>query len=145
MDVIINSMCRCLCMAVISILDPLPVQDGKMVRTLRGHGHWVNTLALSSEFVLRTGPFDHHGRAPADLQAAKEARTVCTAAVSPSLTASHATHGQFCAMTNQGGKMQIGSQPGKRVHQPRVQIGNDPARRLRGRGTIKRWQGAQSG
>ena len=51
-------------------------QDGKMVRTLRGHGHWVNTLALSSEFMLRTGPFDHHGRAPADVQAAKEARTV---------------------------------------------------------------------
>ena len=46
-----------------------------MMRTLRGHGHWVNALALSSEYALRTGPFDHHGRAPADLQAAKEARS----------------------------------------------------------------------
>ncbi len=46
-----------------------------MVRTLRGHGHWVNALALSSEYALRTGPFDHHGRAPADLKAAKEARS----------------------------------------------------------------------
>ncbi len=46
-----------------------------MVRTLRGHGHWVNALALSSEHALRTGPFDHHGRAPADLKAAKEARS----------------------------------------------------------------------
>lgn len=49
-------------------------QDGKMVRTLKGHGHWVNTLALSSEYVLRTGPHDHHGRAPKDPVAAKQAR-----------------------------------------------------------------------
>ena len=46
-----------------------------MVRTLKGHGHWVNTLALSSEYALRTGPHDHHGRAPADPIAAKQART----------------------------------------------------------------------
>ena len=26
---------------------------------LQGHGHWVNTLALSTEYVLRTGPFDY--------------------------------------------------------------------------------------
>lgn len=32
---------------------------GILVRTLVGHGHRVNTLALSSDFVLRTGPFDH--------------------------------------------------------------------------------------
>ena len=46
-----------------------------MVRTLKGHGHWVNTLALSSEYALRTGPHDHHGRAPADPAAAKQAGT----------------------------------------------------------------------
>jgi len=39
--------------------------DGKLVRTLQGHGHWVNTLALSTDFVLRTGAFDHHGTCPA--------------------------------------------------------------------------------
>ncbi|KAJ3358546.1 hypothetical protein GGF32_000324 [Allomyces javanicus] len=33
--------------------------DGKLVRTLAGHGHWVNTMALSSETLLRTGPYDH--------------------------------------------------------------------------------------
>lgn len=38
--------------------------DGKLVRSLKGHGHWVNTLALSSEHALRTGPFDHHGQRP---------------------------------------------------------------------------------
>jgi ribosome assembly protein 4 len=32
---------------------------GILVRTLVGHGHRVNTLALSSDFVCRTGPFDY--------------------------------------------------------------------------------------
>ncbi|KAG1659389.1 hypothetical protein FOA52_004389 [Chlamydomonas sp. UWO 241] len=41
--------------------------DGKLVRIFKGHGHWVNTLALSSEHVLRTGAFDHTGTAPKDL------------------------------------------------------------------------------
>ena len=31
---------------------------GKLVRTLQGHGHRINTLALSSDYVCRTGPFD---------------------------------------------------------------------------------------
>eukprot|EP00250_Pteridium_aquilinum_P001867 c12073_g1_i1 orf=324-1751(-) len=33
--------------------------QGKLIRELKGHGHWVNTLALSTEYVLRTGPFDY--------------------------------------------------------------------------------------
>lgn len=36
--------------------------QGMLVKTLQGHGHWVNTLALSTDFVLRTGPFDHTGK-----------------------------------------------------------------------------------
>lgn len=28
----------------------------------QGHGHWVNSLALSTEYVLRTGAFDHTGK-----------------------------------------------------------------------------------
>ncbi|PWY98339.1 putative RSA4-WD-repeat protein, partial [Testicularia cyperi] len=36
---------------------------GKMIRNLNEHAHWVNTIALSTDFVLRTGPFDHTGRA----------------------------------------------------------------------------------
>eukprot|EP01006_Ploeotia_vitrea_P038193 TRINITY_DN66218_c9_g1_i1.p1 TRINITY_DN66218_c9_g1~~TRINITY_DN66218_c9_g1_i1.p1 ORF type:complete len:601 (+),score=298.12 TRINITY_DN66218_c9_g1_i1:63-1805(+) len=35
---------------------------GKLCRTLKGHAHWVNTLSLSTDYVLRTGPFDHKGR-----------------------------------------------------------------------------------
>lgn len=37
----------------------------------KGHGHWVNTLALSSEHVLRTGAYDHNGKAPKALEEAK--------------------------------------------------------------------------
>lgn len=35
------------------------MQNGQLVRTLQGHGHWVNTMALNTDYVLRTGPFDH--------------------------------------------------------------------------------------
>lgn len=35
---------------------------GVLVRTLVGHGHRVNTLALSCDYVCRTGPYDHYGR-----------------------------------------------------------------------------------
>lgn len=34
---------------------------GKLVRTLIGHAHWVNTLSLNTEYVLRTGGFNHKG------------------------------------------------------------------------------------
>lgn len=30
-----------------------------MTQELKGHAHWVNTLALSTDYVLRTGCFDH--------------------------------------------------------------------------------------
>lgn len=32
--------------------------DGTLCRSLDGHAHWVNTLALSCEYIVRTGPFD---------------------------------------------------------------------------------------
>ncbi|KAM7537199.1 hypothetical protein Aperf_G00000068500 [Anoplocephala perfoliata] len=32
--------------------------DGTLCRRLYMHGHWVNCLALSVDYVLRTGPFD---------------------------------------------------------------------------------------
>jgi ribosome assembly protein 4 len=34
---------------------------GTLVRTLVGHGHRINTLALSSDAVLRSGPYNHRG------------------------------------------------------------------------------------
>lgn len=36
-------------------------KTGKLVKSLEGHAHWVNHLALSTEWVLRTGPFGHEG------------------------------------------------------------------------------------
>ncbi|XP_040982525.1 notchless protein homolog 1 isoform X1 [Aquila chrysaetos chrysaetos] len=33
-------------------------QDGVLCRTLQGHAHWVNTMALSTDYVLRTGAFE---------------------------------------------------------------------------------------
>uniref|UniRef100_A0A673A9Y8 Notchless protein homolog 1 n=1 Tax=Sphaeramia orbicularis TaxID=375764 RepID=A0A673A9Y8_9TELE len=33
-------------------------KDGVQCRTLHGHAHWVNTLALSTDYVLRTGAFE---------------------------------------------------------------------------------------
>jgi len=42
------------------------VQDGHLEKSLKGHGHWVNTLALSTEAALRTGAFDHTGAAPSE-------------------------------------------------------------------------------
>lgn len=32
---------------------------------LKDHAHWVTTLALNTDFVLRTGPFDHTAKRPA--------------------------------------------------------------------------------
>jgi hypothetical protein len=49
-------------------------EEGKLVRTLKGHAHWVNTLALSTEAVLRSGAYDHTGKAPADQQEAMQVR-----------------------------------------------------------------------
>ena len=33
-----------------------------LVTELKGHGHWVNALALSTGYALRTGFFDHEGK-----------------------------------------------------------------------------------
>ena len=38
--------------------------QGKCLYTLKDHAHWVTTLALNTDFVLRTGPFDHTNKKP---------------------------------------------------------------------------------
>jgi ribosome assembly protein 4 len=35
---------------------------GAMIKSLSGHAHWVNTIALNTDYVLRTGQFDHTGK-----------------------------------------------------------------------------------
>ena len=41
-------------------------KTGRLIRTLRGHGHWVNCMSLSTDFVTRTGPYDHTFQEPKD-------------------------------------------------------------------------------
>ncbi|KAH3758937.1 notchless protein [Pelomyxa schiedti] len=41
--------------------------QGQLVRTLKGHAHWVNTMALSTDFCLRTGAYDHNFTEPESL------------------------------------------------------------------------------
>lgn len=59
----------------------LDVQDGHLEKSLKGHGHWVNTLALSTEAALRTGAFDHTGSAPRE---PKEAQATALKRYTPS-------------------------------------------------------------
>lgn len=47
-----------------------PNENGKLCRVLMGHAHWINTMAMSTEYALRTGPFDYRGLRPADDQEA---------------------------------------------------------------------------
>ncbi|RKO96503.1 hypothetical protein CXG81DRAFT_12855 [Caulochytrium protostelioides] len=44
--------------------------NGRLCRTLAGHAHWVNHLALTSDYILRRGPFDHKTTSFADKDAA---------------------------------------------------------------------------
>eukprot|EP01125_Pyxidicula_operculata_P011577 TRINITY_DN3793_c0_g1_i1.p1 TRINITY_DN3793_c0_g1~~TRINITY_DN3793_c0_g1_i1.p1 ORF type:complete len:465 (+),score=81.33 TRINITY_DN3793_c0_g1_i1:61-1395(+) len=47
-------------------------KDGKLVRVLKGHGHWVNTLALNTDYVLRTGAYDHTNQDFEDVSKAQQ-------------------------------------------------------------------------
>ena len=38
--------------------------EGTLISTLTAHAHWVNHLALSTDFVLRTAFYDHTGTVP---------------------------------------------------------------------------------
>jgi ribosome assembly protein 4 len=44
----------------------LVILKGILIRTLEGHSHWVNTLALNTDYVLRTGAYDHTGKEYSD-------------------------------------------------------------------------------
>jgi len=37
-------------------------EDGRLLHTLAAHAHWVNHLALSTDFALRTAYYDHTGK-----------------------------------------------------------------------------------
>ena len=33
-------------------------ENGELVRELKGHGHWVNFIAVNTEYALKVGCFD---------------------------------------------------------------------------------------
>ncbi|KAF9001939.1 WD-repeat protein [Cyathus striatus] len=50
-------------------------EAGRPLYVLKDHAHWVTTLALNTDFALRTGPFDHTGKKPtSDEEAQKLAK-----------------------------------------------------------------------
>jgi len=55
---------------VIKVWNP---KDGAMLNELKGHGHWVNTLALNTDYVIRSGPYSHEPAKFKDLSEKKEA------------------------------------------------------------------------
>eukprot|EP00124_Ichthyophonus_hoferi_P003903 Ihof_evm1s377 gene=Ihof_evmTU1s377 len=50
--------------------------DGVLCRSLDGHAHWVNCMALNTDYVLRTGAFDYRGIAPTNEIEAKDTALV---------------------------------------------------------------------
>ncbi|KAI8058104.1 notchless protein-like protein 1-like protein [Syncephalis plumigaleata] len=44
---------------------------GVLVKVLKGHAHWVNTMALNVDYAMRIGPFDHNGQRPTDDEEAR--------------------------------------------------------------------------
>ncbi|TFK68735.1 WD40 repeat-like protein [Pluteus cervinus] len=45
---------------------------GQPLHTLKDHAHWVTTLTLNTDFVLRTGPFDHTAKKPSSDEEAQK-------------------------------------------------------------------------
>lgn len=41
---------------VIKVWSP---QDGAMLNELKGHAHWINSLALNTDYVIKAGPYSH--------------------------------------------------------------------------------------
>lgn len=41
---------------LLKVWDP---QDGRLLQDLKGHGHWINSVALNTEDVIRVGAFEH--------------------------------------------------------------------------------------
>eukprot|EP00049_Salpingoeca_infusionum_P002101 m.54068 g.54068 ORF g.54068 m.54068 type:complete len:498 (+) comp11387_c1_seq1:172-1665(+) len=50
------------------------VSDGALCRTLNGHAHWVNSLSLSTDSAIRSGPFNEHGVIVGDMVQTSQAK-----------------------------------------------------------------------
>jgi len=52
-------------------------EQGRAIHTLKDHGHWVTTLTLNTDFVLRTGPYDHTGTRPSSDEQGEYLARIC--------------------------------------------------------------------
>ncbi len=34
-------------------------EEGSLLKVFKGHGHWINTMSINTEFILRTGFYDY--------------------------------------------------------------------------------------
>jgi len=50
---------------VIKVWNPI---EGTLLNELKGHAHWINTLALNTDYVLRSGPYTHEEHKFKDLE-----------------------------------------------------------------------------
>lgn len=49
-------------------------ENGALCRTLQGHAHWINSMALNIDHCLRAGPFNEHGEFEGDAREAARTR-----------------------------------------------------------------------
>ena len=52
----LGGVCLCLCLCLTSTSQVWDPETGIMVRSLDMHGHWINSIALSSDHVMRNSP-----------------------------------------------------------------------------------------
>lgn len=62
---------------VIKVWNP---NQGTMISELKGHAHWINTLALNTEAAIRSGPYSHEDVKFKDLEEKRAAAKVRYAA-----------------------------------------------------------------
>eukprot|EP01107_Rhizomastix_libera_P004041 TRINITY_DN1698_c0_g1_i2.p1 TRINITY_DN1698_c0_g1~~TRINITY_DN1698_c0_g1_i2.p1 ORF type:complete len:235 (-),score=43.14 TRINITY_DN1698_c0_g1_i2:15-719(-) len=55
-----------------TLVNVYNADNGTLVRSMKGHGHWVNTMSITTDFVLRSGPYDHTEKVPSSPQEAHE-------------------------------------------------------------------------
>ena len=53
---------------------------------MNDHAHWVNTLALNTDFILRTGPYDQLAKRPVDDADGKPLTALSVSPCAPVLT-----------------------------------------------------------
>ncbi|KAF9508706.1 hypothetical protein BS47DRAFT_1302447 [Hydnum rufescens UP504] len=59
-----NVSCLILWLTLVVPTVIITIIPGEVVYILKDHVHWVTTLALNTDFILHTSPYDHMGKVP---------------------------------------------------------------------------------